>query len=77
MDIHLSMSSNLSVRAKAKKSPIADDTTTLMLRNVPNLYDREKLMQELEDLGYKGSLGWRSRPICFLYQPCKLQKKTD
>lgn len=61
-------------RAKAKKSPVADNTTTLMLRNVPNLYDREKLMGELEELGYKGSLRWRKKAVCFLDQPRKLQK---
>jgi len=47
----------------AKKSPVTDNTTTLMLRNVPNLYDREKLMGELEELGYKGSFDFLYLPI--------------
>lgn len=38
-------------------------TTTLMLRNVPNHYDRENMLKELEGLGYGGSFNFLYLPI--------------
>lgn len=40
-----------------KDSKCPTGTTTLMLRNVPNHYDRENMLKELEGLGYGGSFG--------------------
>ena len=37
--------------------------TTLMLRNVPNAYDRETLMEELDSLGFEGSFNFLYLPI--------------
>eukprot|EP00435_Cladocopium_sp_Y103_P027281 s1861_g6.t1 len=38
-------------------------TTTLMLRNVPNHYDRENMLKELEGLGYGESFNFLYLPI--------------
>eukprot|EP00434_Breviolum_minutum_P006330 symbB.v1.2.005585.t5/scaffold326.1/size228935/7 len=37
--------------------------TTLMLRNVPNAYDRETLMEELDQLGFAGCFNFLYLPI--------------
>lgn len=37
--------------------------TTLMLRNVPNAYDRETLMEELDHLGFAGCFNFLYLPI--------------
>ncbi|CAE7656084.1 ML3 [Symbiodinium pilosum] len=48
----------------------AKKVTTLMLRNVPNAYDRETLMEELASLGFEGSFD-------FLYLPIDTSTKNN
>eukprot|EP00439_Symbiodinium_sp_Y106_P076059 s234_g15.t1 len=53
-----------------EKGDAAKKVTTLMLRNVPNAYDREALMAELANLGFEGSFD-------FLYLPIDTSTKNN
>jgi len=54
----------LNLEAWSKEnSPDSEKVTTLMIRNVPNRYDRTLLMQELDELGFQGKYDFVYLPI--------------
>mmetsp|Transcript_41371 Transcript_41371/g.119021 ORF Transcript_41371/g.119021 Transcript_41371/m.119021 type:complete len:980 (+) Transcript_41371:142-3081(+) len=54
----------LNLEAWSKENtPDSEKVTTLMIRNVPNRYDRILLMQELDELGFQGKYDFVYLPI--------------
>jgi len=53
----------LSLEEWSKAQQDKDSVTTLMVRNVPNRYDRAMLMQELDDLGFQDKYDFVYLPI--------------
>jgi len=50
---------------EAKKSPLPPGTTTAMLRNIPNKYTQNGLVERLHEAGYLGHLDFIYLPIDF------------
>lgn len=51
------------VDLRSKCGVLADDQTTLMIRNIPNCYRQEDLLSELEDLGFGGKFDFAYLPM--------------
>eukprot|EP00438_Fugacium_kawagutii_P009272 Skav235222 [mRNA] locus=scaffold3995:145551:167986:+ [translate_table: standard] len=54
---------NLKEQFEKAESEAVTKKTTLMLRNVPNAYDRETLMEELDHVGFSGCFNFLYLPI--------------
>jgi len=61
---HSEVPKRWNLEAWSKQHTVDDaSVTTLMIRNVPNRYDRVMLMQELDELGFRGAYDFLYLPI--------------
>jgi len=60
---HVYVPRRLNLVEQYKERSTASDVTTLMIRNVPNQYHRQQLMQELDELGFRDKYDFVYLPI--------------
>jgi len=60
---HLPKHSDLKEKYKGLSATTEDKPTTLMIRNVPNRYKQQDLIDELEDLGFQGLFNFLYLPV--------------
>lgn len=59
-----------SEKKKSTESPLPKGSTTAMLRNIPNKYTRDMLVEQIHENGFKGQLD-------FLYLPVDFKNKCN
>lgn len=60
---HIYVPRRVDLEQRFKERNQKEEVTTLMIRNVPNRYDRWTLMQELDELGFRGKYDFLYLPI--------------